>query len=544
MNKTYIDGNTLRAMILTGASKLELEKSKIDGLNVFPVPDGDTGTNMSLTLSSAAKAVDKLDSDASLPQVAEAMAYGALMGARGNSGVILSQLLGGFSKAVTGASQIDVNLLAKAFSLGVESAYKAVVKPVEGTILTVARESAEKLTSNLSKVNDISEALKFLIEQGYITLGKTPEMLPVLKQAGVVDAGGQGYLTVLEGMLAGFQGEVIQKSFPASNENKIDNSFSFPIVKDYIVNPAEIIFQYCTEMIIKAFPENQTTHEEIRSFLEERGDCVLVVGSDRIIKIHVHTNNPGQVLEYCCQIGSLHDIKIENMKEQSQEAQLAAPHKNIGVICISTGDGINEIFKSLGVDYIITGGQTMNPSTEDILTAMEEINAKELIILPNNKNIFLAAQQAVNLSTKSAKVITSKTIPQGISALMAFNGELDLETNFERMQEALSHIKTCEVTHAVRDAQHGEMFIRAGQYMGIVEGDIAFVSDNIEDVIINTLKQVITNQDELITLYYGEDITEEQAENMLQKISEIYPNTDFELHYGGQPLYYYLISIE
>ncbi|NLT95213.1 MAG: DAK2 domain-containing protein [Clostridia bacterium] len=544
MNKTHIDGNTLRAMILTGAGKLELEKSKIDGLNVFPVPDGDTGTNMSLTLASAAKAVEKLNPDATLSQVAEAMAYGALMGARGNSGVILSQLLGGFSKAVTGAAQIDIPLLAKAFSMGVEAAYKAVVKPVEGTILTVARESAEHLTSNLSKISDISQALKLLIEQGYRTLANTPEILPVLKQAGVVDAGGQGYLTFLEGMLSGFHGEVIEKGFVTTVEKKDDSDIIFPTVKDYIVNPADIKFQYCTEMIIKPFPENRTPHEEIRMFLEERGDCVLVVGTEKVIKIHVHTNNPGQVLEYCCQIGSLHDIKIENMREQSQEAQLVSPVKNIGVISVSTGEGINEIFRSLGVDQIITGGQTMNPSTQDILTAIEEANAKEIIILPNNKNIILAAQQAVNLSAKPAKVVTSKTIPQGISALMAFNGELDLETNFARMQEAITHIKTCEITYAVRDAQNGDLFIRSGQLMGLVDGEIVYVGDDMENVIMNTLKPVITDDDELITLYYGEGVTEEQAEVILQKISEIYPHADFELHYGGQPLYYYLISIE
>lgn len=542
MKKTYIDGSTLRAMVLTGAGKLELEKSKIDGLNVFPVPDGDTGTNMSLTLASAAKAVEKLPPEAGLSQVAEAMAYGALMGARGNSGVILSQLLGGFSKAISGASQMDTPLLAKAFSQGVEAAYKAVVKPVEGTILTVARESAESLTSNISEVKDISQAFTILLEQGYRTLAKTPEILPVLKQAGVVDAGGQGYLTVLEGMLAGFQGEIIQTGFNNSAEKK--NDFSFPIVQDYSLNPDEITFQYCTEMIIKPSPGNQSSQDDLKKFLEERGDSVVVVGTEKIIKVHVHTNNPGQVLEYACQMGSLHDIKIENMREQSQEAQLVSSTKNIGVISVSTGAGINEIFKSLGVDYIITGGQTMNPSTEDILAAINEVNARELIILPNNKNIVLAAQQAVKLSKKKAKVVATKTIPQGISALMAFNGELDLETNYERMQEAITNIKTCEITYAVRDAQNGDFHIRAGQFMGIVEGDIAYVDDDLEKVILNTLKQVIINQDELVTLYYGEEVTEEQAEVILQKISQIYPDTDFELHFGGQPLYYYLISIE
>lgn len=541
MNKTYINANTLRTMILTGAGKLEMEKSKIDSLNVFPVPDGDTGTNMSLTLASAAKAVEKLPLDIDVSKVAGTMAYGALMGARGNSGVILSQLLGGFAKTVSGAEKIDAFLLAKAFSQGVDAAYKAVVKPVEGTILTVARESSESLNSMVTEETHISEAFQILLDQGYKTLLKTPEMLPVLKQAGVVDAGGQGFLTVIEGMFAGFRGEVIPTK--TTNEENYASINSFP-VKDYTINPNEIEFQYCTEMIIKKNPAIPTTQEQIREFLEEKGDCVLVVGSDNIIKIHIHTNNPGLVLEYCCKIGSLHDIKIENMREQSQEVQLNAPYKNIGVIAVSTGEGINEIFRSLGVDYIITGGQTMNPSTESILSAIEEVNAKEIIVLPNNKNIILAAQQAVALSTKKAKVVTAKTIPQGISALMALNGELDLDTNFSRMQEAITNIKTCEITYAVRDTQHGDFLIKTGQIMGIIEGNIAYVGESIEEVIINTLKQVILNHDELITLYYGEKVTGEQAENLLQKLSEAYPNVDFELHYGGQPLYYYLLSIE
>lgn len=541
MNKTYIDGFTLRAMVLTGASKIEIEKSKIDSLNVFPVPDGDTGTNMSLTLASAAKAVQKLPVDVDLSKAADAMAYGALMGARGNSGVILSQLLGGFAKALSKAEKIDAHLLAKAFNQGVDAAYKAVVKPVEGTILTVAREASESLSSKVTDETEITKAFEIYLEQGYHTLSKTPEMLPVLKQAGVVDAGGQGLLTVIEGMLAGFRGEIIQEK--AIKEQKSYVTQTFP-VSNFIINTNDIQFQYCTELIIKKMTESDITQEQIRGFLENKGDCVLVVGSDNITKIHIHTNNPGLVLEYCCKLGSLHDIKIENMREQSRELEIAVPNKNIGVIGVSTGEGINEIFRSLGVDFIITGGQTMNPSTENILSAMEDVNAKEIIILPNNKNIILAAQQAVQLSSKPAKVVTTKTIPQGISALMAFNGELNLNINYEKMQEAISFVKTCEITYAVRDAQHGDFFIKAGQNMGIIEGEIAYVSDEIEDVILSTLQKVINNQDGLITLYYGEDVTEAQAEELLQSISKLYPNVDFELHYGGQPLYYYLISVE
>lgn len=541
MNTTKIKGYTLRAMVLTGAGKLEMEKSKIDSLNVFPVPDGDTGTNMSLTLASAARAVEKLSQDAELKEVAEAMAYGALMGARGNSGVILSQLLGGFSKAVSEVNEVDAFTLAKAFEKGVEAAYKAVVKPVGGTILTVAREASEKLMKEVCDNTDIVKALEIFLEQGYKTLAMTPEMLPVLKQAGVVDAGGQGFLTVIEGMLVGFKGEKIIGDF--TREDKYQPSHSFP-GNDFIINEESIKFQYCTEFIIRKNKAINVTADEIKIFLEKKGDCVLVVGTDDIIKIHVHTNNPGLVLEYCCNIGSLYNIKIDNMREQSKELQLSFPNKNLGVISVSTGEGINEIFKSLGVDYIITGGQTMNPSTEDILAAIEGVNANEIIILPNNKNIILAAQQAVSLSSKPAKVVTSKTIPQGISALMAFNGELDLLTNYKRMQDAINQVKTCEVTYAVRDAQHGEMSITTGQIMGIIEGEISIVGEDIEEVISKIMKKMITTNVELVTLYYGYEITKEQAEKLLDKIASFYPNVDFELHYGGQPLYYYLISIE
>jgi len=541
VNKTKIDGYLLRAMVLTSASKLEIEKSQIDSLNVFPVPDGDTGTNMSLTLASAAKAVEGLSEKAGLADVAEAMAYGALMGARGNSGVILSQLLGGFTKAVNNHVEMDAQLLATAFSKGVAAAYKAVVKPIEGTILTVAREASEKLFSKVNENIDIVKAFEIFLNQGYNTLAMTPEMLPVLKQAGVVDAGGKGFLTVIEGMLAGFKGEKFEGILNES-ENYLKKA-SLPL-KDFEISEENIEFQYCTELIIKKFKKSQEVPDDIRNFLEQKGDCVLVVPSDDIIKIHVHTNNPGLVLEFCCEIGSLHDIKIENMREQSQELQLSAPKKNLGVIAVSVGEGLNEIFKSLGVDYIITGGQTMNPSTEDILSAIEEVNAEEIIILPNNKNIILAAEQAVAISSKTAKVVTSKTIPQGIGALMAFNGELDLNTNLEKMMEATKHIKTGEVTYAVRDAQHGNLQIKAGQIIGIIDGEISVIAENTADVVVKILEQLLKNNEELVTLYFGKETSETQAQKLVDKLASFYSDIDFELHYGGQPLYHYLISIE
>ncbi|MFZ5943521.1 MAG: DAK2 domain-containing protein [Bacillota bacterium] len=541
MNSKNIDGKILRTMVLTGAVKLEVEKFRIDSLNVFPVPDGDTGTNMSLTLFSAAKAIEKLPEEAQLTEVANALAYGALMGARGNSGVILSQLLGGFAKAIGDAKEIDTLLLAKCFKMGVEAAYKAVVKPIEGTILTVAREATDKLGNEVKDFTDIESCLESFLKQGYITLEKTPDMLPVLRQAGVVDAGGQGFLNIIEGMLEGFKGNKI--TAPIASEITAKGGHSVP-VSQYKIIDEDIHFQYCTELIIKKHNHSSITTSEIRAFLEEKGDCVVVVEAEDIIKIHVHTNNPGLVLEYSCNLGTMHDIKIQNMREQSKEMQLKLPSKLIGVVAVGVGEGIGEIFRSLGVDYIITGGQTMNPSTEDIVTAINEVNAQQIIILPNNKNIILAAQQAVVLVEKPAQVISTKTIPQGISALMAFNGELDLETNYKKMQEASKNVRSCEITYAVRDAQHGDLFISSGQIMSIIDGEISHIGNEIHQVIVNSLDNLIINNNELITLYYGSDVSDEEAKELLKKLSSLFPDIDFELHYGGQPLYYYFISIE
>lgn len=538
---TIINGDILRTMILAGAGKLEREKSQIDSLNVFPVPDGDTGTNMYLTLVSAAKAIQNLPKNCSLPQVAESMAHGALMGARGNSGVILSQLLGGFAKAVNDSKVLDSNLLAKAFSQGVEAAYKAVVKPVEGTILTVAREATEKLINSLKDEVSLDQALEIFLEQGYLTLSKTPEMLPVLKQAGVVDAGGKGFLTIIEGMLLGLKGK--DAADYLIEEAVISSQKTLSKIQELQTEPEDITYQYCTELIIKKRNNVGEDTEIIRKYLEKQGDSVVVVNSDGIIKIHVHTNHPGLVLEYCGQIGSLHNIKIDNMWEQNELLQQNIM-KSVGVIAVSVGEGLNEIFRSLGVDYIITGGQTMNPSTEDILLAIEQINAKEVLILPNNKNIILAAQQACSVTNKPAKVISSKSIPQGIGALMAFNGELDLDTNYERMQEAINEIKTGEVTYAVRDAEYKNLQIKSGQIMGIIDGEITVIGEEIEQVVIDMLKDALLGDEDLVTLYYGSDIKEAQGEELVNKLASLYPDIDFELHYGGQPLYYYLISIE
>lgn len=539
MGINEITGSILGTMVITGARKLESEKSKIDNLNVFPVPDGDTGTNMSLTLISAARFVKKLPEDASLDEIAEAMSYGALMGARGNSGVILSQLLGGFSKAVKGQKEMDAILLAEAFEKGVEKAYKAVVKPIEGTILTVAREASSKLSSSVQKEMDLEEAVNIFLTQGYETLAKTPEMLPVLKQAGVVDAGGQGFLTVIEGMLAGLRGEsvdtILEESFSGEKRNVNLN------LND---KPSNIEFFYCTELLVRNFDKDKIDTNIIKKFLQEQGDSVVLVTTDDFIKIHVHTNNPGKVLDYCVQLGTLHNMKIENMQEQSENNQLMTPMKNIGIVAVSIGEGLNDIFKSLGVDYIITGGQTMNPSTEDLVEAINQVNAEKVIILPNNKNIILSAEQAIGLTQKPSSVLKTKTIPQGIGALMAFNGENDIETNLEKMQEAITYIKSGEVTYAVRDAKQGERDIKSGQILGIEEGKITELGEDVNKVVIKLVDRLIEEEEELVTLYYGEDITENQAEELIDILSSNHPDVDFELHYGGQPLYYYLISVE
>lgn len=535
--KKAVNGYGLRSMFIIGANRLENEKNNIDKLNVFPVPDGDTGTNMALTLNSAIKSLHNLSKDVSLEKVAKDMAHGALMGARGNSGVILSQLLSGFAKALENVEELNPFFLAKAFQKGVEAAYNAVVKPIEGTILTVAREASEKLNSSLSEDLTLEEGLNIFLTAGYNSLAKTPEILPVLKQAGVVDAGGKGFLIFVEGMLESLDdnAKIVNLSDFSLDKNK---NLALQEGNSY---KQDINFRYCTELIIKNFSKD-TNINNLRKKLQKIGDSIVVVGSEELIKIHIHSNNPGIVLEQALALGTLHNIKIDNMEEQSQEVQLFT-NKKIGVIAVSAGDGLTEIFKSLGVDYIITGGQTMNPSTEDIVNAIEQINAEKVIILPNNKNIILSAEQAVKLVSKPSSIVKTKTIPQGIGALMAFNGELDLVTNVKRMNEAISFIKTGEVTYAIRDAYHGQTEIKAGNVLGILEGDIVELGEELESVALNLIEKIIEDE-ELVTIYYGQDVKEDEAESLLNKLSDLYTDIDFELHYGGQPLYYYFISAE
>ena len=534
-------------MVLAGVSKLNADKASIDSLNVFPVPDGDTGTNMSLTLNSVARFVGQIpEEEISVSKVAEQMAYGALMGARGNSGVILSQILGGISKIfITKGNEADAYSFVEGFAGGVQAAYKAVVKPMEGTILTVCREASEHLTAMYQENFTIEDCLKVYLEEGYRSLERTPEILPVLKQAGVVDAGAKGLLTFVEGMLTGLTG---QMNFATENKTEQVAENDYP---EYHIHPDQITFQYCTELIVHS-KERHVDAEEARAYLSDLGDCVLVVSTGEITKVHVHTNRPGKVVEYFVEYGDLNDIKIENMKAQSQRFGVAdaevggsTEHKQMAVIAVSAGEGLNEIFDSLGVDYVITGGQTMNPSTEDFMKAIERVNADAAILLPNNKNIIMAAEQAAKLSeTTQVEVVASRTIPQGIAALMAYNSEGTLEENAESMRSSMAYVRSAEVTYAVRDTSIDEFSIKEGQLLGIVEGKIKAVGDDMEQLVKDTLAVMDVEDAELVTLYYGADVEPEAADALLEALQEVYTELEFALYHGAQAVYSYLISVE
>ncbi len=545
MNDTHIDGKIFMNMVLAGANKLNADKASIDSLNVFPVPDGDTGTNMSLTLNSVSRFLGQIpEAEITVSKVAEQMAYGALMGARGNSGVILSQILGGIAKVfISKGNEADAKSFVEGFAGGVESAYKAVVKPMEGTILTVCREASEHLSAVYDDSFNIEDCLKAYLEEGYRSLDRTPEILPVLKQAGVVDAGAKGLLTVVEGMLAGLNGQIDFVS-EAQAEAVVENDYP-----EYHIHPDQITFQYCTELIVRSKGQ-QVDAEAARTYLGDLGDCTLVVSTGDITKVHVHTNHPGQVLEYFGAYGDLNDIKIENMKAQSERFGVAseeapAEHKHLAVVAVSAGEGLNEIFSSLGVDYVITGGQTMNPSTEDFIKAIEKVNADQVVLLPNNKNIIMAAEQAAKMSeTVQVQVVASRTIPQGIAALMAYDAEGELEENAEAMADSMQHVHSAEVTYAVRDTSIDEFEVREGQLLGIVEGKIKAVGDDMQQLICDTLAVMDVEDAELVTLYYGADVTEDEANALLEHLEAEYEDAEFELYNGAQAVYSYLISVE
>lgn len=554
MEVSTINAAVFAKMFLAGAKNLEAKKEWINELNVFPVPDGDTGTNMSMTIMSAAKAVSELENP-TMKELAKAISSGSLRGARGNSGVILSQLFRGFTKVIAEYDELDVVILTEAMQKAVETAYKAVMKPKEGTILTVAKGAANKALELCDDTDDIVFFVDEVIKEADHVLSKTPDMLPVLKQAGVVDSGGQGLVQVLKGGYDSLIGKEIDYSIEGS-------AASAGVMKITAETEADIKFGYCTEFIIVLNqPLTEKQEHEYKNFLESIGDSIVVVADDEIVKTHVHTNDPGLAIQEALKHGSLSKIKIDNMREEHQEKlikdaeKLAAvqkekekakePRKKVGFIAVSIGEGLNEIFKELGVDYIIEGGQTMNPSTEDMLTAIDHVNADYIYILPNNKNIVMAANQARDLTEdKDIIVIPTKTVPQGITAVLNYNAEEDVDTNEETMLETIKCVKTGQVTYAVRDTHIDDKEIHEGDIMGIGDAGILAVGKSVDGTTKDMLAQLVNDDSELISLYYGEEVSEEEAEKLTAEIEELYPDMDVDAHMGGQPIYYYVLAVE
>lgn len=557
-----IDAKMLAKMFLAGAKNLESKKEWINELNVFPVPDGDTGTNMTLTIMSAAKEVLALGDNATMEDLCKAISSGSLRGARGNSGVILSQLLRGFTRSIRELEVIDLPALVNAMYKAVETAYKAVMKPKEGTILTVARGAAEKARELLEDGNgDMEKFIGDVIEHARFVLSQTPELLPVLKQAGVVDSGGQGLVEVLSGAYDAYLGKEIDYTIDAPATPSVN-------IKMDAQAEADIKFGYCTEFIIMLNKTFNIKHEmDFKEFLESIGDSIVCVADDDVVKVHVHTNDPGLAIQRALKYGQLSNMKIDNMRLEHQEKlfkdaekQKAAEtsvaeipnaeeapveRKAAGFVSVSIGEGMNEIFRSLGVDYIIEGGQTMNPSTADMLDAIEKVNADAVYILPNNKNVILAANQAADLvEDKKVIVIPTKTVPQGITAVINFVPDLSAEENAEVMSSEIKNVKTGEVTYAVRDTQIDDKVIKQGDYMGIGDAGILTVGTDLDDITLGMVEAMISEEAELISIYYGSDVEEEQAEKIRDAIAEKYGDCDVELQSGGQPIYYYVISVE
>ena len=551
MNTNTVDAKILGRMFLAGAKNLEAKKEWINELNVFPVPDGDTGTNMTLTILSAASEVNAL-SDPDMKTLAKAISSGSLRGARGNSGVILSQLLRGFTKTIEQYQEIDAQAFAKAFEKGVETAYKAVMKPKEGTILTVAKGAAQKAAEIAEESESLEAFFTDVIAEAEAVLAKTPDMLPVLKEADVVDSGGQGLVEVLKGAFDGYMGKEISMDF--------EKPQTVVTVKPVPAEESSIKFGYCTEFIImleKEFGEQAET--DFKDYLMSIGDSLVVVADDEIVKVHVHTNDPGMAIQRALTYGQLSNMKIDNMRLEHHEKvikeaeKLAAQQaeeakkemKEVGFISVSVGDGMGEIFRELGADYLIEGGQTMNPSTEDMLQAISHVHARTIFILPNNKNIVLAANQARDLTEdKNIVVIPTKTIPQGITALISYVPDKSVEENTEEMMEAMANVKTGQITYAVRDTKIDDKEIRQGNIMGIGDHGILAVGEGIEDTAAETVKAMADEESEIISIYYGSDVTEEDAQKLADRLEEAYPDLDVEINEGGQPIYYYVISVE
>lgn len=567
MGISTIDAGMVKKAFLAGAKGLEAKKDWINELNVFPVPDGDTGTNMTMTIMAAAREVAELENP-DMEQLAKAISSGSLRGARGNSGVILSQLLRGFTKEIQGAANIDVTILANAMVRGTETAYKAVMKPKEGTILTVAKGMADKAIEMASQTDDIEIFAKAVIEEGDYVLSQTPEMLPVLKQAGVVDSGGQGLMQVVKGAFDGLMGRCGELSLEDTEASKASSVKRVQTAgaSRTDIDTADIRFGYCTEFIIKLEKEyTQEDESELKRYLGSIGDSLVVVSDDEIVKIHVHTNHPGLAFEKGLSYGSLSRMKVDNMREEHEERVIQdserlakeqasqtdlepeefGERRPYGFIAVSCGDGLSEIFRGIGADYLIEGGQTMNPSTEDMLNAIKKVNADHIFILPNNKNIILAANQARDLTEdKEIIVIPSKTVPQGITALVNFIPDLTPEENLENMTAEMERVRTAQITYAVRNTSIDGMEIHEGDIMAIGDHGMLTVDTSVSGAAKKALEAMLDDDSELVTIYYGSDVAEEDAEAFREQAQEQFPDKEIELQYGGQPIYYYMISAE
>ena len=539
----YIDGKQLRDMFVSGANNLKNHKEIVDKLNVFPVPDGDTGTNMSLTISCAIKELNKVEKD-DIGQLGKALYKGSLMGARGNSGVILSQIIRGIAKSIEGKDQLSSMDIAEALKNGSDTAYKAVIKPVEGTILTVVRESSEYALKVAALEDDIVEFMTLLVKEANNSLNRTPELLHALKEAGVVDSGGKGLVLVYEGMLKSLEGQFI-------DSEEIQSAEATPIKVENKISTEDIKYQYCTEFILET---DKISDLKMRDIMIKYGDSLVVVGDEGVIKVHVHTNTPGTVLQEALAFGQLLTIKIENMKLQHenkviQDAQdtkeeVKEEPKEFGFIATSMGEGLAKIFKDFGVDHIIEGGQTMNPSTEDFMKAIDEMNANNIIILPNNSNIIMAANQAKELSDKNIIVIPTKNVSQAFAALVSFDGDLTIEENEANMLEALTTVKSGQVTYAVRNTVINDVEVKEGNIIGLGEGKLLSAGDDVDDITTKLIESLVDEDSAIITLFYGEDTKKEDAEALQEALEEKFEDIDIELYYGGQPIYYYLVSVE
>ena len=537
-----IDGKKFRDMFVSGANNLQNNKDLVDKLNVFPVPDGDTGTNMSLTISYAIKELAKVQND-NVTDIGKALSKGSLMGARGNSGVILSQIIRGIAKSVEGKENLNVVDLANAFKNGSDTAYKAVIKPIEGTILTVVRESGEYAENIAQEDMDMIEFLELVVEKANESLNKTPELLKALKEAGVVDSGGKGLVLIYEGMLSSLKGnniELVEGGISSDTNVSVEQNISTEDIK----------YQYCTEFILET---NKVDDLTVRERFMKYGDSLAVVGDEGVIKVHVHTNDPGLAIQEALSYGQLLTIKVENMKlqhenkvlkEAAQTEEVHFEEKEYGFIATSMGDGLAQIFRDFGVDHIIEGGQTMNPSTEDFMKAIEKLNAKNIIILPNNSNIIMAANQAKELSDKNIVVIPTKNVPQAFAALVTFDGDADIAENEANMMEALSTVKSGQVTYAVRDTVINDVEVKEGNIIGIAEGKLLSAGDKVDEITTDLIEKLVDEDSAIITLFYGEDTSKEDAQALRGALEEKFEDVDVELHYGGQPLYYYLISVE